>query len=83
VRLRPAAGADAIDGERDGVLLVRVRAPPLQGRANDALCRLIAKRARVGVQRVSVVRGTRSREKLVRVQGIGLAELRRALGLAP
>lgn len=83
VRLRPAARADAIDGERDGVLLVRVRAPPLQGRANEALCRLIAKRARVGAQRVSVVRGARSREKLVRVQGVELAELRRALGLEP
>jgi uncharacterized protein YggU (UPF0235/DUF167 family) len=83
VRLRPAAGTDAIDGEREGVLLARVRAPPLQGRANDALCRLIAKRARVGVQRVSVVRGMRSREKLVRVQGLELAQLRRALGLAP
>jgi uncharacterized protein (TIGR00251 family) len=83
VRLRPGAGADEIDGEREGALLVRVRAPALQGRANEALCRLIARRARVGVRRVSLVRGARSREKLVRVEGIGLSELRRALGLPP
>ncbi len=83
MRLRPGARADEIDGEREGLLLARVRAPALQGRANEALCRLIAKRARVGVRRVSVVRGARSREKLVRVEGIGLPELRRALGLPP
>jgi uncharacterized protein len=81
VRLKPRARANAIVGERDGVLVVRVTAPPLDGRANDALCRLIARRARVGVQRVSIVRGARAREKLVRVEGIGAAELRRALEL--
>ncbi len=83
VRLRPAAGADSIDGERAGVVLARVSAPPQQGRANAALRRLIAKRAGVGVQGVEIVRGERSREKRVRVTGLGAAELRRALGLAP
>jgi len=82
VRLQPRARANEIVGERDGVLLVRVTAPPVDGRANDALCRLIAKRAHVGVRRVSVIRGAGAREKLVRVQGIGAEELRRALGIS-
>ncbi|MGP0102008.1 MAG: DUF167 domain-containing protein [Solirubrobacteraceae bacterium] len=82
MRLTPRAGANEIVGERDGVLLVRVTAPPVDGRANDALCRLIAKRAHVGVRSVSVVRGAGAREKLVRVEGIGLRELRAALGLS-
>jgi uncharacterized protein (TIGR00251 family) len=81
VRLQPRARANAIVGERDGVVVVRVTAPPLQGRANEALCRLIAKRARVGVGRVSVVRGAGAREKVVRVEGIDSEELRRALEL--
>jgi uncharacterized protein (TIGR00251 family) len=79
VRLQPRAGADEVVGERDGVFVVRVTAPPLQGRANEALCRLIAKRARVGVRSVSIVRGAGSREKVVRVDGLSAAELRRAL----
>jgi uncharacterized protein (TIGR00251 family) len=79
VRLQPRARANEIVGERAGVLVVRVTAPPAEGRANDALCRLIAKRARIGVRRVSVVRGAGSREKVVRVQGIDERELRRAL----
>jgi uncharacterized protein len=81
VRLQPRARANEIVGERDGVLVVRVTAPPVDGRANDALCRLIARRARVGAQRVSVSRGAGAREKLVRVEGIELEELRAALGI--
>ena len=81
VRLRPAAGGDEIAGERDGVVQVRVSAPPHDGRANEALRRLIARRARVGVQRVSIVRGERTRDKLVRVDGVEEGQLRAALGL--
>jgi hypothetical protein len=79
VRLTPRAGREEIAGERGGVLLVRVTAPPVDGRANEALCRLIAKRAGVGVRSVTVIRGERSREKLVRVEGIGGDELLRVL----
>ena len=75
-----AARANEIVGERDGVLVVRVTAPPVDGRANDALCRLIAKRARVGVRRVSVVRGAGAREKVVRVQGIEPSSCARRCG---
>ena len=81
VRLQPRAGADEIVGDREGTLVVRVRAPALQGRANEALCRLIARRARVGVRSVRVVRGGRAREKVVRVDGLSEEELRTALGL--
>jgi uncharacterized protein (TIGR00251 family) len=80
VRLQPRAHANEIVGERDGVLLVRVSAPPVDGRANDALCRLIAKRARVGVRSVSVVRGAGARDKVVRIDGLGEQQLRKALG---
>jgi uncharacterized protein YggU (UPF0235/DUF167 family) len=77
--MQPRARANEIVGERDGAFLVRVTAAAVDGRANDALCRLIAKRARVGVRRVSIVRGVRAREKLVRVEGLGAGELRKAL----
>jgi uncharacterized protein len=60
---------------------VRVTEPPLDGRANAALVKLIAKRAGIAKGRVSIVRGERSREKVVRVEGVALDELRRALGL--
>jgi uncharacterized protein (TIGR00251 family) len=80
VKLIPRARANEIYGERDGVLLVRVTAPPVDGRANAALCRLIAKRAHVGVRSVAIVRGAGSREKVIRVEGISSEDLRAALG---
>ena len=80
VRLTPRSNADEIFGERDGTVLARVTAPPVDGRANAALCRLVAKRAGVGVRSVSVVRGAGAREKVLRVEGLGEAALRRALG---
>jgi uncharacterized protein YggU (UPF0235/DUF167 family) len=69
--------------ERDGVLRLSVAAAPVNGRANAALCKLIAKRAGLARGRVSVIRGERSREKVVRVEGLTREELRRALGLTP
>lgn len=83
IRLRPRAKHNAILGERDGIVRVSVAAAPVDGRANAALCKLIAKRAGVSRGRVSVIRGERSREKVVRVEGIAAGELRRQLGLTP
>jgi uncharacterized protein len=61
---------------------VSVAAAPVDGQANAALCKLIAKRAGIARGRVSVIRGARSREKLLRVEGIGPHELRSMLGLS-
>lgn len=83
VRLQARGGRNAIKGERDGVVRVSVAAAPVDGRANAALCKLIAKRAGVARGRVRVLAGERSREKVVRVEGVTLADLRRSLGLDP
>jgi uncharacterized protein YggU (UPF0235/DUF167 family) len=79
VRLRPRGGADELLGFRNGVLGARVSAAPVEGKANRALCRLIAKRVGVPPSRVSVIRGEKSRDKVVRVEGLGGAALREAL----
>lgn len=79
VRLRPRGSRDELIGVRDGVLQAKVTAAPVDGKANKALCKLIAKRVGVAPSRVSVVRGAKSREKVVRVEGIDQAELDAAL----
>lgn len=81
IRLQPRAKRNAIVDERDGVLRVSVAAAPVDGQANAALCKLIAKRAGIARGRVNVIGGERSREKVVRVEGLTVGELRRALGL--
>ena len=47
--MQPRAARDEIVGDRDGILIVRLTAPPVEGRANQALCRLLA--SRLGVAR--------------------------------
>lgn len=79
VRLQARARKDELVGIRDGVLLVRVSAPPIEGRANRALCRLLARQAGVAPSRVTILRGERSRDKLIRVEGIDPAALQDAL----
>jgi len=81
VRLQPRAKRNAIVDERDGILRVSVAAAPVEGKANAALCKLIAKRAGIARGRVSVVRGERSREKVVHIDGLSMEDLRRALAL--
>ena len=70
VRLQPRARRDEVVGERDGAVLIRVTAPPVDGKANDALCRLVAKKAGVAPSRVSIVRGHTARDKTLRVEGV-------------
>jgi uncharacterized protein len=79
VRVQPRASRDEIVGERGGALVVRLTAPPVEGRANQALCRLLAKRLRIAPSRVEVVRGAGSRDKLVRINGLSRPELDRRL----
>ena len=79
VRLRPRGHGAELLGFRDGVLRARVAAPPVDGRANKALCKLIARAAGVPPSRVSVIRGEKARDKLVRVEGLDGEALRAAL----
>lgn len=79
VRLRPRGKSDELLGMEDGVLRARVSAPPVDGKANKALCRLIAKRVGVPPSRVSVVRGEKSRDKVVRIEGVDAVALEEAL----
>jgi uncharacterized protein len=79
IRLQPRAKREEVVGARGDVIVVRVTAPPVDGRANAALCRLIARSVRVSSSRVTVVRGQTSREKVVRVEGVTQDVLRSAL----
>ncbi len=81
VRLTPKAKSEEILGVRDGVLLVKVTAPPVDGKANSALCRLLAKRLRVATGRVTVVKGASARTKLVRIDGMSAERLGEAIGV--
>jgi uncharacterized protein (TIGR00251 family) len=79
VRLQPRARRDEVAGVRGDAVVIRVTAPPVDGRANTALCAFVAKRAGVPKSAVRIVVGASARDKVVEVRGLGEAELREAL----
>ncbi len=80
VRVQPGAHTNEVMGFQEGVLRVRVSAPPHEGRANAALVKLLAERLDIAPSRVQVLRGQGSRQKLVLIQGMDAASAQKALG---
>jgi uncharacterized protein YggU (UPF0235/DUF167 family) len=76
VRVTPGVRQDALGGVRDGVLLVRLAAPPVEGRANAALLRYLGRLLGVPPSALAVARGAAAREKLLRVSGLDAATVR-------
>ncbi len=66
---KPGLGPVATDASGHGVLKARVTAPPTDGRANAALCEMIAKQLGVPKTQVRIERGETSRHKTVLVEG--------------
>lgn len=79
VRVIPRAGKSAIAGERDGRMLIRVAAPPVEGAANDAIIELLAKLLDCPRRAVRIVSGEKSRSKRLSVDGVTPDEARRLL----
>jgi uncharacterized protein (TIGR00251 family) len=69
VRVQPRASRDEIAGEWQDGLKIRLTAPPVDDRANDALRRLLAARLKVPLAAVRIVAGEHSRSKRVEVRG--------------
>ena len=80
VHVTPRAGRDEIAGWRGAELSVRVTAPPEGGKANAAVCRVVAKALGIPKTAVSVVRGDTSRHKSLRAEGVTPDDLRAAFG---
>lgn len=79
VRLQPKASRNEVTGERGGVIQIRVTAPPVDGKANEALIKFVAKSLGMARSEISLVRGERGREKLLEVRGPKAADARKRL----
>jgi uncharacterized protein len=79
VRVIPRAGRTMTAGIRDGALLVRLAAPPVDGAANDALIAFLATILGQPKRDITIVSGAQSRSKRVRVARVTAAALRTTL----
>jgi uncharacterized protein (TIGR00251 family) len=80
IHLHPRASRDEIVGLHGDALKVRITAPPLEGKANKALKRFIAKKLNLPSSQVEIIAGQHSREKLLQITGISRVEVEKALG---
>lgn len=80
VRVTPRGGRDAIEGWAGDVLRVRVAAAPADGKANEAIVRLVARALGVPPSDVRLVSGARGRTKVLEASGLTPAEARERLG---
>ena len=79
VAVVPRSSRDEIAGELDGALKVRITAPPVDGKANKHLVRVLSKALGVAKTRLAIVDGETSRRKVLCLTGADESELRRLL----
>ena len=75
VRVQPRASREEIAGEYQGALKIRLTAPAVENRANEALRRFLAECLNVPLSAVKILSGEKSRTKRVQVQGITAAQI--------
>jgi uncharacterized protein (TIGR00251 family) len=80
LKVIPNAPRSEIIGWLGEALKVKIHAPPVEGRANDALCEFLADALGLPRRAVSVLRGDTSRQKLIRIDGLTRAEFDAKLG---
>jgi len=79
VRVQPRAGRPRVERSADGTIVVRVTAPPVEGRANRACLETVAEWLGVRKSQVTLVSGQAARRKLVLVTGVDPKIVRRAV----
>ena len=79
LRVIPRARKDQTAGEREGAIIVRLQAPPVEGAANRALTKFLAKTLGVRASDITITSGDKSRDKVVVIEGISQQEAEKAL----
>ena len=78
VKVIPRAGVTTFAGIRDGRLLVRLAAAPVDDAANDALIAFVAKSLKIPARNVTLEKGARSRNKQLTIDGVSVDDATKA-----
>jgi uncharacterized protein (TIGR00251 family) len=82
IRAQPRARKTEVLGLHDGALKIRLVAPPVDGKANQALVKFLARRLGVAPSAVRVIAGEKNRNKTLHVSGVSAAAVRAAFPIA-
>lgn len=80
LHVRPGAAVSELAGRHGDAIAVRLAAPPVDGRANDALIEYLARVLEVPRRAVTIVSGVSARRKVVDVDGVEVRDAARRLG---
>lgn len=81
VKVTPNASRNQIVGMKDGVLQVKIAAPPEKGKANKELIDFLAGELDVRKSAVSVIKGQTSRHKIIHITGMSNEELLKRISI--
>ena len=79
VRVSPGSKKDGVLGQRGDCLKIAVRTPAEGGRANREVCRILADYIGLAPREVEVIRGVRSRDKVLLIRGVSASKLLKVL----
>lgn len=81
VKVIPGASRDEVAGTMGNAVKIKLRAPPVDGRANEALIEFLSERLGLPRRALTLERGDTSRQKLLRIDGLDLPAVRQRLGV--
>ncbi len=79
IRVVPNAKLDKVVGEHGDGIKIKLRAPAVEGKANAALCNFLAQSLKIPKRCIVLVRGEKSRAKVVRIDGLSEEEVRQRM----
>jgi hypothetical protein len=80
--IQPKASKTELIGPHNGALKIRLRAPPIEGRANEELVEFLADLFDLPKRSVEILRGETGRTKTVEIRGVSLEQTRKILNLS-
>jgi uncharacterized protein len=79
VHIIPNAKIDTVVGEYGDAIKIKLRAPAIEGKGNAALRRFLAEKLSIPQRAIALERGERSRDKVIRIDGLSEEDIRRSL----
>ncbi len=79
VKVVPRASKNQIVGKEGDAIKIRLHAPPVEGKANEALARFLAETLGVRRAQIEIVTGHASRRKIVRVHGVAASQIEKLI----
>lgn len=79
VKVLPRSSKDEIVGKKDGAYKIKLTAPAIEGKANKALLKLLAKKLGLPKKEVGIISGERSRMKSIRINRLTLEQVKKLL----